>query len=333
MTARVQFHASQFPARVRSELLAALQNRRIPPKFHYDSIKQTLQWLALHQAHSPSRRDAECAAAYDRAFALAAERVAAPRVHLLGLGCGGGQKDARLLRQLAAAGRTVSYTPCDVSAAMTLVARAAAGAVIPPENCFPFVCDLTAADSPVADLAATAPPDAARVITFFGMIPNFEPEVILPALAALLRPGDVLLFSANLAPGDDYAAGMRRILPQYDNALTREWLLTFLLDLGVERGDGELQFAAEATPGGLWRVVADYQFRQPRQLRLPEETFTFHPGETVRLFFSYRYTPERVRAVLEPHGLAVEAEALAASGEEGVFVVRCVKPDVSAGAA
>jgi len=81
------------------------------------------------------------------------------------------------------------------------------------------------------------------LITFFGMIPNFEPQLILPRLAALVRPADHLLFSANLAPGSDYAAGVRQVLPLYDNALTRDWLMTFLTDLGVERDDGELRFS------------------------------------------------------------------------------------------
>ena len=64
------------------------------------------------------------------------------------------------------------------------------------------------------------------------MIPNFEPEQILPKLASLIRPNDFLLFSANLAPGKNYAAGVKKILPQYDNCLTRDWLMTFLIDLG-----------------------------------------------------------------------------------------------------
>ena len=42
-----------------------------------------------------------------------------------------------------------------------------------------------------------------------------------------------------------HAAGVQRILSQYDNPLTREWLLNFLLDLGVERSDGELRFTVE----------------------------------------------------------------------------------------
>ena len=79
------------------------------------------------------------------------------------------------------------------------------------------------------------PQQPRALVTFFGMIPNFEPQEILPKLASLIRPKDFLLFSANLAPGKNYAAGMKKILPQYDNPPTRDWLMTFLLDLGVEK--------------------------------------------------------------------------------------------------
>src|ERR1041385_38667 len=159
---QVAIHASQFPERVRRDLLASLRARRINPKFHYDSLRQTQRWLALHQAFSPSRRDADCAATYNRAFAGAVDRLRARRVHLLGLGCGGGQKDTRLLKQLAARAKKISYTPCDVSAAMVLVARQTALAAVRPEDCVPFVCDLaTARDLPSA-FRTLAPAGAAR---------------------------------------------------------------------------------------------------------------------------------------------------------------------------
>jgi hypothetical protein len=64
------------------------------------------------------------------------------------------------------------------------------------------------------------------------MIPNFEPHAILPKLASLVSPNDHLLFSGNLAPGPAYEEGVRKVFPQDDNALTREWLFTLLLDLG-----------------------------------------------------------------------------------------------------
>ena len=98
--ANVRIHASQFPENVRRDLLASLRTRKINHKFHYDSVKQTQKWLALHQIYSPSRNDADCAATYDRAFAEAAGTIKSKRVHVIGLGCGGGQKDTRLLKLL-----------------------------------------------------------------------------------------------------------------------------------------------------------------------------------------------------------------------------------------
>ncbi len=321
--ARVLIHASQFPQNVRRELLESLRTRQVNHKFHYDSIKQTQHWLALHQAYSPSRTDADCAAAYDRSFAAIAARIEARRVHLIGLGCGGGQKDTRLLRLLRESGKETFYTPSDVSTAMVLVAWQSAGAEVPAEKCFPLVCDLGTTDDLPSVLGGFTSPDTARLISFFGMIPNFEPQAILPRLAALVRPADFLLFSANLAPGDDYASGVQRIMSQYDNAPTRDWLMTFLLDLGVAAGDGELTFVIEDGPAGygLKRVAAYFQFRRPRAIRVDDEAFEFEAGDRIRLFFSYRHTPVLARTMLGQHGLVVHDQWITESGEEGVFLV------------
>jgi uncharacterized SAM-dependent methyltransferase len=320
--ADVTIHASQFPENVRRDLLASLATRRVNHKFHYDSQRQTQKWLALHEAHSPARTDTDCLDTYDLAFDAVPAQISAKKIHVLGLGCGGGQKDTRLLQRLSAVGRELSYTPSDVSVAMTLVARQTALTVIPTARCFPFVCDLATADDLPAILDAREAAGTARLVTFFGMIPNFEPEVILPKLAALVRPSDFLLFSANLSPGSDYAAGMRTIFPQYNNALTRDWLLAFLIDLGLERGDGELRFSLETGPTGLSRVEAQFHFARACRLAVDAETFPFNAGETIRLFFSYRYTPALVRSHLAQHGLSVCAEWVAGSEEEGVFLCR-----------
>jgi hypothetical protein len=201
---------------------------------------------------------------------------------------------------------------------MTLVAREAALKVVPEKSCFPFVCDLATSDD-LSGLLATIHPS---LITFFGMIPNFEPDEILPKLAALVRKKDYLLFSANLAPGADYAAGLKKILPQYDNALTHDWLLTFLLDLGVGRGDGKLRFNIEDGALKLRRVAARFLFSRSREMVVAGERFKFRRGESIRLFFSYRYTPEQVEKNLSRHGLKIQARWLAESGEEGVFLCR-----------
>lgn len=318
----VAIHESQSPEKVRRDLLASLRTRRVNHKFHYDSVKQTHKWLALHQAYAPSRNDDDCAATYDRAFAGAVAQIKARQVHLIGLGCGGGQKDTRLLKLLRAQGKTLSYTPSDVSVAMTLVAHRAALKVVAEGKSFPSVCDLATADDLSVALAQQIPLQVTRLFTFFGMIPNFEPQDILPKLAKLIRRQDTLLFSANLAPGADYAAGVAKILPQYDNELTREWLLTFLLDLGVERGDGEMHFEIERGANALRRIVARFEFKRRCTIQVEGESFSFRRRDGVRLFFSYRYTPDLVRKHLARHGLGVREQWITRSGEEGVFLCR-----------
>ena len=49
--------------------------------------------------HPACTADADCAATYDRAFAAAVTGLPATKVHLAGLGCGGGQKDGDLLEE------------------------------------------------------------------------------------------------------------------------------------------------------------------------------------------------------------------------------------------
>ncbi len=330
--ANVVIHASQFPEHVRRDLLESLRVRRVNHKFHYDSVKQTQKWLALHQRYSPSRNDADCQAVYEESFEAVASRIKTKCVHVIGLGCGGGQKDTRLLKRLKAHGKEIFYTPCDVSPAMVLTARQTALAALPGKNCFLLVCDLATTDDfeKVVGSARCAdrtpqrgvPTNATRIITFFGMIPNFEPQEILPKLASLIRQKDFLLFSANLAPGADYAAGMKKILPQYDNALTRDWLMTFLFDIGVEQRDGKLQFAIEDGRFGLKRIVAHFHFRRPCRIQIESKAFKFKTGDSIRLFFSYRYTPERVRKILARYSLKVCEQWIMKSGEEGVFLCK-----------
>jgi L-histidine Nalpha-methyltransferase len=320
-TATVTVHPSQFPDQVRRDLLKSLRRRRVNHKFLYDSVRQTQQWLELHQAHSPSRTDPDCAAIYQRGFRAAAERVSAEGVHVIGLGCGGGRKDTRLLRQLKARGRELFYTPCDVSTAMVLTAWRAARAVVPEPRCRPLVCDLASATDLPAWFEHHSPPRATRLITFFGMMPNFEPDIILPKIAALIRRRDGLLLSANLAPGDDYARGMTKILPQYDNRLTRDWLLSFLLSVGLGARDGRLRFCVE-TRRGLMRVAAHFQFVRACRVQVEGRRFAYRAGQDLRLFYSYRYTPALLRGRLARHGFEIIGEWVTRSGEEGVFLCR-----------
>lgn len=316
----VAIHSSQSPDRVLADLAESLRRREVHHKFHYESHKQSRKWLALHQAYSPSRIDPDCTAIYDRGFDAVAERIGSAGVDLIGLGCGGGQKDCRLIQRLCQQSKRVSYIPSDVSVPLVLIAQKGASSLIDETAIHPLVGDFGTATDFDRVLDGMTASGGSRVLTFFGMIPNFEPGVILPKLAQWVHKGDWLLFSANLAPGPDYAAGVQTVLPGYDNSLTRDWLMTFLTDLGVGDSDGALRFSIEEGDAGLRRIVARFEFANAVSLGLDDEAFEFHPGDSIRLFYSYRYTPGRAVALLRQYGFTVSGQWITPSGEEGVFL-------------
>jgi hypothetical protein len=333
---RVVVHPSQFPEAVELALRASLRTRRMNHKFHYDTPKQTLRWLRLHEALSPARTDPDCLRIYESASEECSRHLSErPAVEVVSLGCGGGQKDVQLLRLLSARvpRPRLRYVPTDVSAGLTLAARhAALGIGLADADIAPFVIDLAqvhdwnsalvSARTGLDSGEATPKELNARVICFFGMLPNFSPAAVLPQLSALVRPGDCLLLSANLAPGTDYSAATQQVMPLYDNDLTRDWLWTVLCDLGIDRAAGEMEFSIVPCPeqSGLLRIEANVVFRQPRQIECGGERFEYAPNDRFHLFFSYRHTPELLAALLTPHGLVIEQSWINRSGEEGVFL-------------
>ncbi len=320
--AHVFVDSSQFPENVRRDLMESLRTRLINHKFHYDSYKQAAKWLALHEAYSPARRDPSCLNVYDDAFRAALATVGKEAVHVVGLGCGGGQKEARLLQLLVSQTTQLSCTLSDVSLPLVLTARSAALDIISGERCAAVVCDLATTKDFASSWVDSVTKGVRRIVTLFGIVPNFEPRTLFPLLRAYLRPDDLLLLSANLVPTADYAIGVEGILPQYDNAPTRDWLMTLFFDLGFERGDGELNFTVETDSTDLRRITAFFRLKTSRELLVLGERFSFVAGDSFRVFFSYRHTPLTIRPLLSRHQLESLGEWLNETKEEGVFLCR-----------
>jgi uncharacterized SAM-dependent methyltransferase len=319
---RVTIHPSQWPAQVLATLRSDLAVRRLDPKYHYLSHRQVQAWLALHERYSPFFTTLDGTDLYDSASRHVAESMSQVPIHVISLGCGGGQKDALLLRRRK--DLPTRYSPVDVGLGMVLTAHQRAASIIGSQQSSPVVLDLVQ----VADLERTvclgeAPSDR-RVILFFGMLPNVDPALAGERLRSLLRPDDLLVLSANLAPGADYPGGTRGVLPLYDNAETRHWLGLALADLGFTEGDGRLAFTVEPNPAlpGLLRIVADYELRRTAKLVLGSDELSFASGERLRVFVSNRYTPELVQLFCRQHGMLVWESWVSQDGEEGVFVVR-----------
>lgn len=309
-------HPSRFPERTRAAYLESFRTRRMNHQFHYESEKQAQQWLALHEAYSPARTDQDCLQTYERAFKDAATLINSDELSVISIGCGGGQKDRAFLKATPRA--KITYIPADVSAPLAVTAHLRATTELQSDS-KPLVLDLPAAPDLSQFLDDFVPKTAKRVFLFFGMLPNFEPADALQTLASALRPNDTLLLSANLAPGNDYAAGVKKILPLYANDLTRRWLATSLLDAGLELSPNEIEFnIVEAA--GLLRVEATHRFSKPQRIRIDQEEFNYEAGEQFRLFFSYRHTPDRLRDLLAPYKIDIRRQWITASREEGVFL-------------
>jgi L-histidine N-alpha-methyltransferase len=290
-------HPSQAPAQVEADRAQSIGERSIASKFLYETPRQAELWLKVHELFAPP---ADLAQTYHQAATTLAARWPHANGTLIALGCGGGEKDLAVLRALP---QDTRFVPTDVSEPLVLKAAQ----VVPAT---PLVFDLATADDLPEFLNKHVSPN--RIFTFFGILPNFAPNEILPQLQALLKPEDRLLLSANLAPN-----GIKPVLPQYDNAPTREWLAEFPRTHGA--GEGKVKIKLE-TDGPLERIAAHFHFTEPCIMSANGEPFDFQTGDALRLFVSYRYTLQSLAETLAPHDIVIEDTFLSANGEEGVFL-------------
>jgi hypothetical protein len=69
-------------------------------------------------------------------------------------------------------------------------------------------------------------------------------------------------------------------------------------------------------------VEANFHFTNSRAIEIETEKFEFRAGEIIRLFFSYRYTPQLMGSLLSQYGIEVQEQWITKSEEEGVFLGR-----------
>jgi L-histidine N-alpha-methyltransferase len=302
--------------------ISSLRANRIYPKFLYVTPRQTALWREVFCRHSPVHGNPEFARIYQEVFARTAVETGPKKVVVVGLGCGTGLKEAQLCAQLKAQGSEPIFAAVDVSRDLVTESVRAVTA-IGAEHRRSLVCDLNEV-AYLADWLDRTFADLPRVITFFGLVPNLTPSFVTQLFRAVLRPGDVLLVSAHLAPVSEnvpLAAAMQKVLPQYDNAETQAWLGAALEAWNISgRVDppkisiGEVEWIPAFIAWTRW--ISPEPFEQ--------WGVRFEPGinRGLLIFQSLRYTPELFEEKLEPSGLRAERLALTACLEEGIWAVR-----------
>ena len=307
------------------EAIRSLQSNRIDPKFLYLTPRQAELWRQVSLKHSPIHANPEFTRIYREAFMTMTRRIDAKKIFLAGLGCGTGQKEADLCSSLKASGRDVLFSAVDVS--RDLVSESAQRLVMAgADHRRSLACDLTQAEflGPWLDDASG---DLPRLMTFFGLFPNFAPSVVARLFHAILRPGDILLASAHLVPvqnesRDELSVAMQSVLPQYANPETLAWLtaalqLWNLEDLvhPPEMAIGEIEGIPAFTASSAWKTCEPFEKWGHR--------FLPNPAEPLRLFFSLRYTPALFEELLAREGFHAEQLSITSCRQEGLWCIRC----------
>jgi len=251
-------------------------------------------WKRVHRSCSPFLKRPAIRNLYQRPAWVLRKKLAFPYA-LVALGCAEGAKEALLLQELP--------KPCYLLTADTnlSLARRAAHRLPAQKKTFRKI-----------DLSQTLPAlhlplSTSRLFTLFGVLPNLQPLPLLRRLTRQMKRGDLLLFSANLAPGRSGFAGAERILPQYDNPPTRRWLEAAVRRCRPKLPPGRLEFGVHA---------------DPRQKSLARIEARWVAGKRNWIVFSSRRpTPIQIENWILLARLKKIARFLEPQGEEGVWLV------------
>lgn len=255
-------------------------------------------WKKVHLSCSPFLHRTELQRLYHLPSTRIRKHFGRRSYSLLALGCADGTKESLLLKKIP---KPTSLLALDTN--LSLARRAARR--LPAFHKSARRADLTSSLS--LQFLSSRPNPYPTLITLFGVLPNLNPLPLLRSIRRLMKKDDLLLFSANLAPGHSTHTGALRILPQYDNRPTRNWLEAAILRYRPKLPKGYLEFGV---------------FPDPKQKTLARiEARWISPRKIHTVFSSRRPTSSQVEAWIRTAHFRKIARYLDSHGEEGLWLV------------
>ena len=255
-------------------------------------------WKKLHLSCSPFLHRTEIQRLYCLPSARIRKHFGRRSYSLLALGCADGSKESLLLKKLP---KPTSLLALDTN--LSLARRAARR--LPAFQKSAQRADLTSSLS-LQVLSSRLSPHPI-LITLFGVLPNLNPLPLLRSIRRFMRKDDLLLFSANLAPGQSSHTGALRILPQYDNRPTRNWLEAAILRYRPKLPKGHLEFGVFPDP------------KQKTLARIEARWMSNHLP--IIVFSSRRPTRLQVESWIQSSEFRRLKRWIEPRGEEGVWLV------------
>ena len=255
-------------------------------------------WKKVHLACSPFLHRTELQRLYRLPSTRIRKHFGRRSYSLLALGCADGTKESLLLKKLP---KPTSLLALDTN--LSLARRAVRR--LPAFQKSACRIDLTSSISLqfLSSRLSTHP----TLITLFGVLPNLNPLPLLRSISRCMKKDDLLLFSANLAPGIKGRSGAVRVLPLYDNRPTRNWLNAAILRYRPKLPKGHLEFGV---------------FPDPKQKTLARiEARWMNNHMPIVVFSSRRPTRLQVESWIQASGLRRLKRWIEPRGEEGVWLV------------
>lgn len=298
------------------------KHKQLPPYLFYDHAGSELfdQITQLPEYYLTRMERALFHAYASEMIASAAEEN---HLQLVELGAGSADKTRTLLAAALERQDTVRYLPVDVSPSALEIACRRIEEELPGVSTDAVVADYTVEWNLPEREERDGIAERQLLLWIGSSIGNFEPdaaEALLSRISSTMRPGDSLLLGVDLAPCDGGKC-VGELLAAYDDeaGVTAKFNLNLLTRLNHELGANfdldNFAHWVEWNPHAS-RMEMHLESLCDQQVRIPALNLTvpFAAGEHMHTENSYKYTRERISALMEQAGFPV-AESWTDEGE------------------
>lgn len=302
---------------IRTEILAAIRERRFPEKFLYCSPGSASAWLDLCRSETYLEYLRRLTTLIDRSAGLLQE-TGRRAGEVVSLGCGDGTREIPILEACARSGEAPSCVAVDAS--QWLLEAALARTKRAGYRARGIKADLT--DPAHLKQIAAEGGSGPRLYTLLGnTLGALDHGGFLPSLGSCLGPEDLLVVDSEIfTPGP--------AMPSHLSPENKEALAGPLRSLGIEEDDGDLIFTLIEEPEQRGLYSLRKQFGAARQIDLRFESAVVRLGREERLDLGYvcRYSKEAFDEVLRSGaGLEIEREF---ASDDGSFVLAVARRSV-----
>lgn len=298
------------------------KQKQLPPYLFYDHAGSEL-FDRITQLPEYYLTRMERALFHAHAREMLASAAEGERLRLIELGAGSADKTRTLLAAALKQQGSVHYLPVDVSSSALEIACSRIEEELPGVSTEPVVADYTTEWSLPPTEERNGSPTRQLLLWIGSSIGNFEPdaaEALLGRISSTMRSGDSLLLGVDLAPCTGGKC-VGELLAAYDDeaGVTAQFNLNMLTRLNRELGANfdlnNFAHWAEWNPHAS-RMEMHIESLCDQQVRIPSLGLTvpFAAGEHLHTENSYKYSRERISALMERAGFPV-AESWTDEGE------------------